>query len=120
MANGKSLLLGMLAGGAVSAVVTLLSTPKSGKELRHDAKSRGEEIVQSLDKIKAEGRLLTEQIANTSKEGAELIKELSADMKHSIENWKNTIEPHQKNIQSYLAQIEDRLKELEEQTSSRT
>lgn len=120
MANGKSLLLGLLAGGVVSAAATLLSTPKSGRELRQDVKLRGEEIVQSLDKIKDEGRLLTEQIANTSKEGTALIKELSIDVKNSLESWKNTIEPHQKNIQSYLAQIEERLKELEEQTSTRS
>ena len=119
MANGKSLLLGFLAGGVVSAAATLLSTPKSGKELRDDVKVRGEEIVHSLDRIKDEGKLLTEQIANTSKEGAALIKELSGDVKTSIETWKNTIEPHQKNIQKYLTQIEERLKELEDQTSTR-
>ncbi|WP_117170829.1 YtxH domain-containing protein [Paraliobacillus sediminis] len=117
MANGKVLLFGFLAGGVVSAAATLLSAPKSGKELRGDVKTRSEDILHSLDRIKDDGKLLTEQIANTSKEGAALIKELSVDVKSSIESWKNTIEPHQKNIQKYLGQIEERLKELEDQTS---
>lgn len=118
MANSKSLLLGLLAGGVVSAAATLLSAPKSGKELRLDIKGCSKDVIHSLEKIKDDGKLLTEQIANTSKEGAALIKDLSLDVKHSIESWKSTIEPHHKNIKKYLAQIEDRLKELEEQTGS--
>ncbi|MDL4842760.1 YtxH domain-containing protein [Aquibacillus rhizosphaerae] len=116
MVNGKSLLLGILAGGVVSATATLLSTPQSGKELRTDAKLRGEKLVDTFDKIKSDGIQLTEQIAQTSKEGALLVKELSADVKTSLETWKRTIEPHQKNIQKHLAKIEESLKELEEQT----
>ncbi|MCT2535568.1 YtxH domain-containing protein [Aquibacillus koreensis] len=116
MANGKSLLLGFLVGGAVGATATLFSTPKSGKQLRTDLKVKSEELAGLVDKMKDEGKLLTEQIANTSKEGAALIKELSADVKTSLESWRNTIEPHQKNIQKHLAQIEESLKELEEKT----
>jgi len=117
MANSKSLLLGLLAGGVVSAAATLLSTPKSGKNMRADINACSKNVVHSLEKIKDDGKLLSEQIANTSKEGAALIKDLSLDVKHSIESWKSTIEPHQKNIKIYLAQIEERLKELEEQTN---
>ncbi|WP_226038027.1 YtxH domain-containing protein [Aquibacillus saliphilus] len=119
MANGKSLLLGLIIGGVVGGATTLLSAPTSGKELRNQAKSRGEGLVHSFDKLKNEGIHLTDQIAQTSKEGVSLIKDLSSDMKQSIESWKQTIEPHQKNIQKYLAQIEKSLKELEESTSKR-
>ncbi|MBM7541505.1 MULTISPECIES: YtxH domain-containing protein [Amphibacillus] len=118
MTNSKSLLLGILAGGVVSAAATLLSAPKSGQETREDIKNHAESVKHSLEKVKVSGKVLSDQIINTSKEGAALIKELSADMKHSVESWKNTIEPHQKNIQLYLTQIEDRLKELEEQTQA--
>ncbi|WP_186579156.1 YtxH domain-containing protein [Aquibacillus kalidii] len=116
--NGKSLLLGILAGGVVSAAVTLLSTPVSGKELRNDAKEKGEKVVESVNKLKSDGFNLKEQIAQTSKEGAALIKDLSVDVKESIETWKKTVEPHQRNIQKYLSQIEQSLKELEEKTNN--
>ncbi|WP_138419774.1 YtxH domain-containing protein [Aquibacillus sediminis] len=119
MTNGKSLLLGFLVGGVISSAATLLSTPKSGKELRNQAKLRGEDVIQTFDKLKEEGSQLTTQIAQTSKEGASLIKDLSFEMKDSIESWKKTIEPHQKNIQKYLTQIEESLKELEEKTQNK-
>lgn len=118
MINSKSLLLGILAGGVISAAVTLLSTPKSGREIRADVKQRSEDIIQTMNRLRAEGIDLKEQITKTSKEGAALIKELSSDMKNSIESWRQTVEPHQKNIQKYLTQIEASLKELEEKTKS--
>ncbi|SEO69836.1 Gas vesicle protein [Amphibacillus marinus] len=118
MANSKSLLLGLLAGGVVSATATLLSAPKSGKETRQDLKDHVLEIKGALEKVKVNSKVLSEQIVQTSKEGALLIKELSKDVKDSIESWKSTIEPHQKNIQLYLTQIEERLKELEEQSQA--
>ncbi|MBM7571454.1 YtxH domain-containing protein [Aquibacillus albus] len=116
MVSGKSLLLGFITGGLVSATATLLSTPTSGKKLRNQARYRSEEIVHSFEKIKNDGLQITDQLAKTSKEGVSLLKDLSAEMKASIESWKNTIAPHQKNIQTYLTQIEQSLKELEEKT----
>ena len=116
MSRGKSLLLGFLVGGIVSSTVTLLSTPKSGREVRDTARFKGEELLETLISLKSDGNQIKEQIAQTSKEGATLIKDLSAEMKQSVENWKRTIEPHQENIKTYLAQIEESLKELEDKT----
>ncbi|WP_163537135.1 YtxH domain-containing protein [Gracilibacillus sp. YIM 98692] len=118
MINTKSLFLGMLAGSVVSAAATLLSAPKSGSELRSDIKHQSDEAIHSINKLRSEGMDLKEQITKTSKEGAALIKDLSADVKESIESWKKTVEPHQKNIQKYLTQIEESLKELEEKTQN--
>src|SRR5690625_8044652 len=99
MINSKSLLLGILAGGVISAAVTLLSTPKSGREIRADVKQRSEDSIQTMNRLREEGMDLKEQITKTSKEGAALIKELSSEMKKSTESWRQTVEPHQKNIQ---------------------
>lgn len=120
MMNAKSLLLGLVVGGTVSAAATLLSTPKSGKELRYDVKNKSNKAVYVIRNLKEDGIDLKEQITKTSKEGAALIKDLSADVKQSIESWKRTVEPHQKNIQKYLNQIEKSLRELEEKTKKHT
>ncbi|WP_369403546.1 YtxH domain-containing protein [Gracilibacillus boraciitolerans] len=85
-------------GGAVSAVATLLSTPKAGKELRTDVKTKSNEAVRYVSNLRTEGVDLKEQITKTSKEGAALIKELSTDIKESIESWKKTVEPPIKRI----------------------
>lgn len=118
MINGKSLIIGFLAGGIISAAATLLSTPKAGKDLRHDVKLKSDEAIRYMNHLKTEGVDLREQISKTSKEGAALLKDLSADVKESLESWKRTVEPHQRNIQTYLTQIENSLKELEEKTKS--
>ncbi|MDX8045715.1 YtxH domain-containing protein [Gracilibacillus sp. S3-1-1] len=120
MINAKSLVLGVLAGGIVGAAATLLTTPKAGKELRTDVKEKGDDAIRYINHLTSEGVDIKEQITKTSKEGAALIKDLSVDIKNSIESWKKTVEPHQKNIQKYLTQIEESLKELEEKTQSKT
>ncbi|WP_188455223.1 YtxH domain-containing protein [Virgibacillus oceani] len=114
MTKGKSLLLGFVVGGVVSATATLLSTPASGKELRIRAKEQGVEWKHMLENLKRDGMRLKNQIAETSKEGAALIKDLTQEMKTSVQDWRNSVEPHQKNIEKYLEQIESSLKDLEE------
>ena len=119
MASGKSIALGILVGSTVSAAITLLTAPSSGSELRADAKQRSDEWKITFNNLKNEGTQLKEQIARTSKEGAVMFKELSADVKTSIDSWKRTVEPHQKNIQKSLAQIEKSLKDLEEKANQK-
>lgn len=119
MASGKSIALGILVGSTVSAAITLLTAPSSGSELRADAKQRSDEWKVTFNNLKNEGTQLKEQIARTSKEGAVMFKELSADVKTSIDSWKRTVEPHQKNIQKSLAQIEKSLKDLEEKANQK-
>ena len=114
LARAKSLILGVLVGSAVGAGVTLLSTPSSGKGIRFKVKQQAEEWKHLADTLREDGFRLKDQLAQTSKEGAILFKELTQEMKESVEDWKETVEPHQENINEYLSQIESSLKELEE------
>lgn len=113
--NKQTIVIGVLAGGALTAAAVLMAT-SSGKDVRGQAKNRKDTLMDTFKVVKTEGAQLKDQITKTSKEGTTLIKDLTAEVKTSIESWKNTIEPHQKNIQQYLAQIEESLKELEEKT----
>jgi gas vesicle protein len=45
----KGLLIGLLAGGAIGAVVALLSTPKTGREMRSDIKSKMDDLMDEAD-----------------------------------------------------------------------
>lgn len=114
MARGKSLFLGFLIGGAVSATVALLSAPSSGRELRSQIKTQSLEWKDTIDELLQDGLTLKKQIAETSKEGVALINELTHEMKKSVEEWKSAVEPHQENIHEYLEEIEASLKALEE------
>lgn len=119
MARGKSLLLGLLVGGTIGAASTLLSTPTSGKDLRFKIRKQSREWRELLDGLKNEGLRLKNQISDTSKEGIALMKNLTIEMKQSIEQWRKTVEPHQENIHEYIAQIEENLKELEEKVKEK-
>lgn len=114
MAKGKSLLLGFVIGGTVSAIATLLSTPSSGKDLRDRVKYQSSEWKEMIMNLRLDGLRLKNQLAETSKEGTALVKALTQDMKKSVEEWKVAVEPHQDNIHEYLEQIELSLKDLEE------
>lgn len=119
MAKGKSLILGVLVGSAVGAGVTLLSTPSTGRGMRLKLKQQIQEWKQLADAVREDGFQLKEQLAQTSKEGALLFKELTKEMKESVEDWKETVEPHQENINEYLSQIESSLKELEDKVKNK-
>lgn len=112
MSKGKSLLLGILVGGTVSAAATLLATPESGRNLR--SRAQNIEWKELIEKFKDDGLKIKEQFTETSKEGAVLIKKLTREMKSSVEDWKRTVEPHQESIHKYLEEIESNLRDLED------
>lgn len=114
----KSLTIGLLVGTALGASASLLSAPRSGKDTREHIKSQVDEVKRGVEKVKINGKVLSDQIVATSKEGAELIKDLSKEMKVSLEQWQQTIKPHQDNIERYLKEIELRLEELEQEAQT--
>lgn len=114
MSRGKSLFLGFVIGGTVSAVATLLSAPSSGREFRGRVKDQSLEWKEMADKLLQDSLRLKDQIAETSKEGVVLINSLTQEMKRSVQDWKATVEPHRENIYEYLEQIEASIKDLED------
>src|SRR5699024_8808354 len=113
MSKGKSILLGLLVGTTTSAVVTLLTTPSSGKDVRVRIKDQSIEWKNSIDNIIQEGLNSKNQIAKTYKEDQEIINKHTQEKQTSIEEWKNAVEPSQNNIHEYLEQIEVSIKDLE-------
>lgn len=63
----KGLLLGVLAGGAVGAVVTLLTAPKSGKEFRADIKQKSHNYLDKTDKFFTNTKIKADKIFNEGK-----------------------------------------------------
>lgn len=119
MSRSKSLLLGFIIGGTVSAAATLLSTPSSGRDLRDRVKEQSLEWKEMLDNLFQDIMNLKDQIAKTSKEGVALINDLTQEMRSSIEEWKIAIEPNQENIKEYLEQIEASIKDLEQKINEK-
>jgi gas vesicle protein len=63
----KGFLIGFLAGGTIGAIVALLTTPKSGKELRGDIKQRSGEYLDEADKYFTETKKKAGEMINEGK-----------------------------------------------------
>ncbi|MEI3598894.1 MULTISPECIES: YtxH domain-containing protein [unclassified Oceanobacillus] len=109
--SSKSIVLGILVGGAIGASAALLSTPVSGRDVRNCLKDQFIDMLNLINNLK-------DQLRETSKEGVVIVKELTDEMKKSVEEWKETVEPHQEGIYHYLEQIEASLRDLENKVKS--
>ena len=63
----KSFLIGFLAGGAIGAIVALLTAPKSGKELRGDIKQKSEEYFDEAERYLADAKNKASELINDAK-----------------------------------------------------
>ncbi len=69
----KGFFIGFLAGGAVGAIVALLTAPKSGKELRADIKSKSEEYLDEAEKYLSDAKDKARELINEGKKKSEKI-----------------------------------------------
>ena len=65
--DAKGFLLGFLAGGAVGAIIALLTTPKSGKEFRGEIKQKSGEYFDEVDKYYQEKKIKAGEMFNEGK-----------------------------------------------------
>jgi gas vesicle protein len=63
----KGLVIGMVAGGAVGAVVALLFAPKSGKELRADIRDKAGNLLEGADDYLRAAKTQAGQIVSEAK-----------------------------------------------------
>jgi gas vesicle protein len=69
----KGLFVGLLAGGAVGAIIALLYAPKSGKELRNDIKIKTDEYYDETEKFIADAKVKAKDMMNEGKKRSEQI-----------------------------------------------
>ncbi|WP_066174281.1 YtxH domain-containing protein [Bacillus marinisedimentorum] len=119
MGQLKSLMAGVVVGGVTAGAAILFTAPQSGKELRRNIQKCSGNVKDTFSDIKRSGIAIKEQVEQTSKESAVIIKDFSDDLKKSIEQWKKEIEPHQKKIQDELQKIEQSMDDLEKAASSK-
>lgn len=91
--NGKSVLIGIVTGAVVGSITTLLSAPKSGKDMQQLLKNNYEQLAEFMLKGKKESLILKDQITKTAKISAETLKTVSSDIKDSVDVWRKDVEP---------------------------
>ncbi|QQK76253.1 YtxH domain-containing protein [Salicibibacter cibarius] len=82
--NTKDVLIGMGIGVAVGVTTTLLSTPKSGKELRNDI---GEKSTRAKEKTSTFANIVTEQSSQVKSQMQHAASQLKNELK------KNSVPP---------------------------
>jgi gas vesicle protein len=76
---GKGLFLGILAGGAIGALVALLYAPKSGRELRKDIKHKTDEYMEDAEKYIADAREKAKAMVNEGKKKSEKLLKMQEE-----------------------------------------
>ncbi len=72
----KGLVIGLVAGGAIGAVMALLYAPKSGKELRAEIKEKADDLIEGADNYMGSARNRASDIVTEAKKRSdELISE---------------------------------------------
>ncbi|WP_216829386.1 YtxH domain-containing protein [Alkalihalobacterium elongatum] len=105
----KSLLYGVVAGGAIASITTLLLTPKSGKELQNSLVNTANTIKNNLNETKEHTISLKNQFSDTAKISKEAIDTVSKDVKISIDDWKQEVEPALKQLQKEIDDLQEAL-----------
>jgi gas vesicle protein len=117
--SGLSIFLGILAGGAIGAVLALLYAPKTGRELRDDIKNKTDEYLDEADKYIAEarnrakvlindGKKKSEKIINDAREKSEAIlkdaekifNDAKAKVSGSVDEGKNILDTESNNLKT--------------------
>ncbi|WLR53961.1 YtxH domain-containing protein [Mesobacillus subterraneus] len=111
--KAKKVLAGMVIGGVVASIATLLSTPKSGYETRRTLIANKNEYMESIKDIKDSAVELKNTVATASKEGKASIQTFITDVKTAIFEWKLETEENKKVLQEDVMELEDSIKDLE-------
>ena len=78
----KGFFIGLLAGGAIGAIVALLYAPKSGKELQKDIKNKTDEYYDETEKFISDAKVKAKDMMN---EGKKRWEQLIANAKSKSE-----------------------------------
>ncbi|WP_456276026.1 YtxH domain-containing protein [Bacillus sp. AK128] len=109
----NTFLVGVIVGSIVGGISMLLSTPKSGSQLRASIKENSQDLSEKLYNLKIEAKDFLQLLEQSTKDGKEVVKEFTEDVQNTIVSWKKDIAPHQVNIHNEIKEIEETLNQLE-------
>ena len=116
--NGKSLLVGFLAGGAIASIATFLTAPASGKETRSKLAENKNIALSELRELKKSLMQIKESTSAASIEGKNAIGHFIEDVKLAVTKWKVETSPIKEELNKELKALEQTIEELEKSLSS--
>jgi len=114
MANIKSMLIGMAVGSIIGGISTLLSTPSSGRDLRHTLHNNKESLLANINNLKEDSLNVKDQVIKASDTGKRFISTFSDELKEPFETWVTETEKSKLKIEEELRQIDQSIQKLEQ------
>ncbi|PLR89959.1 YtxH domain-containing protein [Bacillus sp. T33-2] len=115
--KAKSVLMGLIAGGAAAGIITLLTAPASGRETRRNLKAHKDEVMGHLKDVKDSVIELKNTVSTATKEGKSGINTFVHDLKLAIYEWKLSTDSNKAELQKDIMEIEHAIQELESELS---
>lgn len=115
--NGKSLMLGFLAGGAIAGIATLLSAPATGEETRKKLAANKNIALAELKELKHRLFEIKDSISVASLEGKSVFADFIQDIKLALNEWKTETAPIKQELANELKELEQTIAELEKNLS---
>lgn len=116
--NGKSLILGFLAGGAIAGIATLLSAPSPGKETRNKIATNKNIAMTELQEIKDRLLDIKDTASAASIEGKTFFADFIRDIKLALIEWETETAPIRQELTKELKELEQTIEELEKSFST--
>ncbi|WP_170006642.1 YtxH domain-containing protein [Bacillus fonticola] len=116
----KSLWVGLLAGGAIGSIATLLTTPNSGKVLIQQIRQQAFEWKALLSDSKTSFQEVTRGVKTLTTESKQALSQFVGEVRTSVEDWHEHTNPHMTNIEEEVEQIQRTLAQLEASVSKKT
>ncbi|MFI8576515.1 YtxH domain-containing protein [Rossellomorea aquimaris] len=116
--NKKSLAYGLLIGGVVGGVASLLTSPSSGKDIRAQIKDKKDDWTGVIEEMKVNIGELKDSIGTLSQEGKETVMQLSKDLQASFKQWQASTEPNNRRLQEEIQSIQRTIEDLEKSINS--
>ncbi|WP_096201477.1 YtxH domain-containing protein [Bacillus sp. FJAT-45350] len=107
----RSLMYGIIAGGAIGTICALLTTPSSGKKLQACCKDGYKKLVVNFENAKQQTLFLKKQAEETAKISSSSIKTVSQELKASVDEWKQEVEPNLKQLKNNISELQDTIED---------
>lgn len=110
----SQLLIGVALGALTGATTVLLSTPKSGPEVRENIKTVSADYKEKLSDINDQLRKVKVSIQSLKAESQVMIPRTVKDVKESVAKWQNDTAPLQEQLQNEISSIQTAIEQLEQ------
>jgi len=112
MGKTKSFIGGFIAGGLAAGLTVLLTTPKSGREVRSGVKDKLKETSFNLIDMKTAALSVKDSVTEFTRKSVPTLKTTAREIKTIIDTWRDDIQPNIQRISSHIKELDEETEKL--------